>query len=88
MEKLPRDVPERRLPLPVGKSDWEEVAGHCYCVDKTLLIRDLLAVRTGVALFTRPRRFGKTTAISKIWRVPSDFSRVRSMHITAKSRLC
>ena len=55
-----------KLPLPVGKSDWEEVAGHCYCVDKTLLIRDLLAVRTGVALFTRPRRFGKTTAMKML----------------------
>ena len=54
------------LPLPVGKSDWEEVAGHCYCVDKTLLIRDLLAARAGVALFTRPRRFGKTTALQML----------------------
>ena len=55
-----------KLPLPVGKSDWEEVAGHCYCVDKTLLIRDLLASRAGVALFTRPRRFGKTTAMQML----------------------
>ena len=55
-----------KLPLPVGKSNWEEIAGHCYCVDKTLLIRDLLAVRTGVALFTRPRRFGKTTAMQML----------------------
>ncbi|MBO7683265.1 MAG: hypothetical protein J6T51_00890 [Kiritimatiellae bacterium] len=55
MEGLRRETPVRKLPLPVGKSDWEEVAGHCYCVDKTLLIRDLLESRTGVALFTRPR---------------------------------
>ncbi|MBR0068589.1 MAG: AAA family ATPase [Kiritimatiellae bacterium] len=56
----------RLLPLPVGKSFWEEVAEHCYCVDKTLLIRDLLATRAGTALFTRPRRFGKTTAMQML----------------------
>ena len=56
----------RLLPLPVGKSDWEEVAEHCYCVDKTLLIRDLLVTRAGTVLFTRPRRFGKTTAMQML----------------------
>ena len=66
MERLSRETSERKLPLPVGKSDWEEVAAHCYCVDKTLLIRDLLESRTGVALFTRPRRFGKTTAMQML----------------------
>ena len=66
MEEKVRDFREGKLPLPVGKSDWEEVAGHCYCVDKTLLMRDLLATRAGVALFTRPRRFGKTTAMQML----------------------
>jgi hypothetical protein len=61
-----RDFRYGKLPLPVGKSDWEEVAGHCYCVDKTLMMRDLLATRAGVALFTRPRRFGKTTAMQML----------------------
>ena len=55
-----------KLPLPVGKSDWEYVAARNYCVDKTLLIRDLLASDAGVALFTRPRRFGKTTAMKML----------------------
>ena len=32
-----------KLPIPVGKSDREYVAAHNYCVDKTLLIRDLLS---------------------------------------------
>ena len=40
MEEKTRDFRYGKLPLPVGKSDWEEVAGHCYCVDKTLLMRD------------------------------------------------
>ena len=66
MDEKERDFRYGKLPLPVGKSDWEEVAGHCYCVDKTLLMRDLLATRAGVALFTRPRRFGKTTAMQML----------------------
>lgn len=66
MDENERDFRYGKLPLPVGKSDWEEVAGHCYCVDKTLLMRDLLVTRAGVALFTRPRRFGKTTAMQML----------------------
>ena len=66
MDNRERDFRYGKLPLPVGKSDWEEVAGHCYCVDKTLLMRDLLATRAGVALFMRPRRFGKTTAMQML----------------------
>ena len=66
MDEKERDFRYGKLPLPVGKSDWEEVAGHCYCVDKTLLMRDLLATRAGVVLFTRPRRFGKTTAMQML----------------------
>jgi len=66
MEKLSREKSESKLPLPVGKSDWEYMAAHNYCVDKTLLIRDLLAADVGVALFTRPRRFGKTTAMQML----------------------
>ena len=66
MEEKERDFRYGKLPLPVGKSDWEYVAAHNYCVDKTLLIRDLLATDAGVALFTRPRRFGKTTAMQML----------------------
>ena len=61
-----RDILDGKLPLPIGKSDWEYVAAHNYCVDKTLFIRDLLASDAGVALFTRPRRFGKTTAMQML----------------------
>ena len=56
----------RLLPLPVGKSDWEYVAAKNYCVDKTLFIRDLLRTDAGTVLFTRPRRFGKTTAMQML----------------------
>ena len=55
-----------RLPLPVGTSDWATFSRDSYCVDKTLMIKDLIDTKTRVALFTRPRRFGKTTAMRMI----------------------
>lgn len=50
----------RRLPLPVGISDYRLASSEYYYVDKTLMIRDFLDERPMVSLFTRPRRFGKT----------------------------
>ena len=38
----------------------------CYYVDKTLLIRDVVEKGGMVTLFTRPRRFGKTLALSML----------------------
>ena len=55
-----------RLPLPVGTSDWATFSRRAYCVDKTLMIKELIDTKTRVALFTRPRRFGKTTAMRMI----------------------
>ena len=51
---------QKRLPLPVGISDYRIASTQYYYVDKTLLIRDFLDERPMVSLFTRPRRFGKT----------------------------
>ena len=51
---------EKKLPLPVGISDYRVASTQYYYVDKTLLIRDFLDERPMVSLFTRPRRFGKT----------------------------
>ena len=56
----------QRLPLPVGTSDWATFSRDSYCVDKTLMIKELVDTKTRVALFTRPRRFGKTTALRMI----------------------
>ncbi len=39
---------------------------NCYYVDKTLLIRDVYEKGGTVTLFTRPRRFGKTLALSTL----------------------
>lgn len=50
----------RKLPLPIGVSNFKKVSEeYCY-VDKTLLIRDVLDSHCAVTLFTRPRRFGKS----------------------------
>ena len=53
-------APRKRLPMPIGVSDYREACTEYYYVDKTLLIRDFLDERPKVSLFTRPRRFGKT----------------------------
>ncbi|MBQ8803747.1 MAG: AAA family ATPase [Tyzzerella sp.] len=51
---------DKKLPLPIGCSDFRRVCTqYCY-VDKTLLIKDILDENITVSLFTRPRRFGKT----------------------------
>ncbi len=58
-----------RKPLPIGIEDFKEVidSGY-YFVDKTLMIKDLIANKVKVGLFTRPRRFGKTLNMSMIQR--------------------
>ena len=55
-----------RLPPPVGTSDWATFSHDSYCVDKTLIIKELIDSRSRVVLFTRPRRFGKTTMLKMI----------------------
>ena len=54
------------LPPPVGTSDWATFSRDSYCVDKTLVIKDLIDSKSRVVLFTRPRRFGKTTTLEMI----------------------
>lgn len=58
--KEKRSTAAKKLPLPVGISDYRMASTQYYYVDKTLLIRDFLDERPMVSLFTRPRRFGKT----------------------------
>ena len=54
------------LPLPVGTSDWVTFSQDSYCVDKTLILKDIIDSKSRVVLFTRPRRFGKTTMMEMI----------------------
>ena len=49
-----------KLPLPIGSTNYKDVSQNYYYIDKTLMIKDLLDERVNIALFTRPRRFGKT----------------------------
>ena len=57
----------RKLPaLLIGNSDWAAVREGYWSADKTQLISGLLDKKTTVALFTRPRRFGKTFALEML----------------------
>ena len=58
----------KKLNIPVGISDFAKIRDRkYYYVDKTKLISDLLEEETAeVTLITRPRRFGKTMAMSML----------------------
>ena len=47
----------------MGNSDWAAVKAEYWSADKTQLISGLLDKKSTVAIFTRPRRFGKTFAM-------------------------
>ena len=66
MDEVRKTCITGKLPPPVGTSEWEVFSRDSLCVDKTLLIRDIVDAKTRVALFTRPRRFGKTTSLKMI----------------------
>lgn len=56
----------KKLPLPIGISDYTQLVSGYYYVDKTLMIRDFIDARPKVSLFTRPRRFGKTLTMDML----------------------
>lgn len=54
-------------PIAIGIDDYKRIIDRSYYyIDKTLLIKSLLDNGTQVNLFTRPRRFGKTLALSML----------------------
>ncbi len=58
--------PKKKM-LPIGIEDFEEIREKdFYYVDKTGMIRELLANQAKVTLFTRPRRFGKSLNMSML----------------------
>ncbi len=53
--------------IPIGVEFYKQIIDKdYYYIDKTLLIRDILEMGALVSLFTRPRRFGKTLALSML----------------------
>lgn len=71
MKRIARDSaksskPKKLLPLPIGNSEWSAVKAGYWSADKTQLISGLLDRKSTVAIFTRPRRFGKTFAIEML----------------------
>lgn len=58
----------KNLNIPVGVSDFTEIRKNgYYYIDKSGLIKDILkTAATKVTLITRPRRFGKTLAMSML----------------------
>lgn len=55
------------IKLPIGQADFKEIIhGGCYYIDKTASISMLIRDGAASILFTRPRRFGKTTFLSMI----------------------
>lgn len=58
----------KKINIPVGISDFEKIRKENYCyIDKSGLIKELLEHNPAqVMLITRPRRFGKTLAMSML----------------------
>jgi len=53
--------------IPLGKSNYKDIIDNeCLYIDKTLLIKELMDLGSGVVLIPRPRRFGKTLNLSTL----------------------
>ncbi|MES2198597.1 MAG: AAA family ATPase [Chlamydiota bacterium] len=51
--------------LPIGKDDYKKIIDEdCVYIDKTLLVKEFWDSGSEVILITRPRRFGKSSALS------------------------
>ena len=84
----------KTLNIPVGISDFEKIRkNQYYYIDKTGLINSLLQNEPAeVTLITRPRRFGKTLALSMV----ASFLDIRKknqklfegLEISQNSKLC
>lgn len=81
-----------RQKLPVGIENFAEIrTERFYYVDKTGLIRDLLADWAKVNLFTRPRRFGKTLNMSMLksfFEIGTDKTLFDGLAISKETALC
>ena len=58
---------ERKKRIPIGIEFYKRIREKdYYYVDKTLLVKEILDQGGQVNLFTRPRRFGKTLAMTML----------------------
>lgn len=58
---------ERKKRIPIGIEFYKEIIEkNYYYADKTLLVKEILDQGGQVKLFTRPRRFGKTLALTML----------------------
>lgn len=81
-----------RKKLPIGIDDFEKViTNDFYYMDKTALIIDLLQNWSEVTLFARPRRFGKSLAMSMLqhfFEVGCDKTLFEGLSISREEELC
>ncbi len=84
-------MPEKK-PLPIGTEFFDELRkNEYYYVDKTGLIVELLRSPSKVTLFTRPRRFGKTlamTTLKSFFEIGADSSLFDGLEISREKELC
>ena len=56
-----------KISLPIGTAGFESIRENgYYYIDKTNLISELIRDSSTSLLFTRPRRFGKTTVMTML----------------------
>ena len=81
----------KKLPLPIGSTDYREICDQYYYVDKTLMLKDILDDSSSFVLFTRPRRFGKTLNMSMLryfFEIGVDSTLFDGLHISQNTELC
>ena len=84
----------KNMNIPVGVSDFAEIRQNgYYYVDKSTLIKELLkTTATKVTLITRPRRFGKTLAMSMLANFfdicRESHSMFKDLEITKEEAIC
>ncbi|MGN0906126.1 MAG: AAA family ATPase [Bullifex sp.] len=78
--------------LPIGIESFEEIRTEgFYYADKTSMIEELIENPAKVMVFTRPRRFGKTLAMSMLrcfFDINSDSSLFDGLYISRCRKLC
>lgn len=83
---------KRKKKLPIGIENFKELQKEdFYYVDKTNLIKELLAGWAKVNLFTRPRRFGKSLNMSMLksfFEIGTDKELFKTLNIAKESALC